>query len=228
MRMVYVPLLVFVSIATMTGANFAALTQNNLKRLLAYSSIAHVGYMLLGLIAGDATSLTADGVKGILIYLLVYTFMNLGAFAVITSLRHRDAIGDEIDDIAGLYSRAPIEAALMLVFLLSLAGIPPLAGFWGKYFIFLSLVESGHYALASLAVLYSVFGLYYYLRIANAMFMRQPLEKEKLSLSPAMGLALFVTAFATLAIGIFPNFMIQTANEVLGLTQVAPVAHLIR
>jgi len=228
LRMVYVPLLVFVSIATMTGANFAALTQNNLKRLLAYSSIAHVGYMLLGLIAGDATSLKADGVKGILIYLLVYTFMNLGAFAVITSLRHRDAIGDEIDDIAGLYSRAPIEAALMLVFLLSLAGIPPLAGFWGKYFIFLSLVESGHYALASLAVLYSVFGLYYYLRIANAMFMRQPLEKEKLSLSPAMGLALFVTAFATLAIGIFPNFMIQTANEVLGLTQVAPVAHLIR
>jgi NADH-quinone oxidoreductase subunit N len=228
LRMAYVPLLVFVSIATMTGANFAALTQNNLKRLLAYSSIAHVGYMLLGLIAGDATSLTADGIKGILIYLLVYTFMNLGAFAVITSLRHRDVIGDEIDDIAGLYSRAPIEATLMLVFLLSLAGIPPLAGFWGKYFIFLSLVESGHYALASLAVLYSVFGLYYYLRIANAIFVRQPLEKEKLPLSPAMGLALFVTAFATLAIGIFPNFMIQTANEVLGLTQIAPVAHLVR
>lgn len=228
LRPVYVPLLVFVSIATMTGANFAALTQNNLKRLLAYSSIAHVGYMLLGLVAGDATSLTADGVKGILIYLLVYTFMNLGAFAVITSLRHRDVIGDEIDDIAGLYTRAPIEAVLMLVFLLSLAGIPPLAGFWGKYFIFLSLIESGHYALASLAVLYSVFGLYYYLRIANAMFMRQPVEKEKLAVSPAMGLALFVTAFATLAIGIFPNWMIQTANEVLGLTQVAPVAHLVR
>jgi len=228
LRMLYVPLLVFVSIATMTGANFAALTQNNLKRLLAYSSIAHVGYMLLGLIAGDTTSLTADGVKGILVYLLVYTFMNLGAFAVITSLRHRDVIGDEIDDIAGLYSRAPIEAVLMLVFLLSLAGIPPLAGFWGKYFIFLSLVESGHYALASLAVLYSVFGLYYYLRIANAMFVRQSLEKERLPLSPAMGLALFVTAFATLAIGIFPDFMIRMTNEVLGLTQVAPVAHLVR
>jgi NADH-quinone oxidoreductase subunit N len=228
LRMVYVPLLVFVSIATMTGANFAALTQNNLKRLLAYSSIAHVGYMLLGLIAGDATSVNPDGIKGILIYLLVYTFMNLGAFAVITSLRHRDVIGDEIDDIAGLYSRAPIEAVLMLVFLLSLAGIPPLAGFWGKYFIFLSLVETGHYALASLAVLYSVFGLYYYLRIANAMFMRQSLEKERLPLSPGMGLALFITAFATLIIGIFPNFMIQIADGVLGLTQAAPVAHLIR
>ena len=128
---------------------------------------------------------------------MVYTFMNLGAFAVITSLRQRNVIGDEIDDIAGLYSRAPVEAVLMLIFLLSLAGIPPLAGFYGKYFIFLSLIESGHYVLASLAVLYSVFGLYYYMRIANAMFMREPLEKERLPLSPAMGLALAVTAFVT-------------------------------
>src|SRR5499425_2485732 len=203
LRTAYVPVLVFVSIATMTGANFAALTQNNLKRLLAYSSIAHVGYMLLGLVAGDSTTLNQDGIKGILVYLLVYTFMNLGAFAVITSLRHREVIGDEIDDIAGLFTRAPIEAVLMLVFLLSLAGIPPLAGFWGKYFIFLSLIESGHYALAALAVLYSVFGLYYYLRIANAMFVREPLEKETLRLSPGMGLALAITALATLVIGIF-------------------------
>jgi NADH-quinone oxidoreductase subunit N len=219
---------VFVSIATMTGANFAALTQNNLKRLLAYSSIAHVGYMLLGMIAGSPDAFNTDGLKGILIYLFVYTFMNLGAFAVITSLRHRKVIGDEIDDIAGLYSRAPIEAVLMLFFLLSLAGIPPLAGFWGKYFIFLSLVETGHYTLAALAVLYSVFGLYYYLRIANAMFMREPVEKEKLSLSPALGLALAVTAFATLAVGIYPDPMIKTVNWVWGLTQVTPVAHLIR
>ena len=92
---------------------------------------------------------------------------------MITSLRHRNVIGDELDDLNGLYSRAPVEAVLMLVFMLSLAGIPPLAGFWGKYFIFLSLIETGHYVLASLAVLYSVFGLYYYLKIANAMFMGQ-------------------------------------------------------
>ena len=91
----------------MTGANLAALTQTNLKRLLAYSSIAHVGYMLLGLVAGWNDSFNPDGIKGILIYLLVYTFMNLGAFAVITSLRHRNVIGDEIDDIAGLYFSAP-------------------------------------------------------------------------------------------------------------------------
>ena len=120
MRSVYVPLLIFVSIITMTGANLAALTQNNLKRLLAYSSIAHVGYMLLGLIALASVDYPApaffDGFKGILLYLLVYTFMNLGAFAVVTSLRQRNVIGDEIDDIAGLFSRAPTEAVLMLIF----------------------------------------------------------------------------------------------------------------
>src|SRR4029077_15588559 len=143
MRPVWVPLLVFVAIATMTGGNLAALTQTNTKRLLAYSSISHVGYMLLGLVAGTTTELSADGLKGILIYLLVYTFMNLGAFGVITALRHRHVIGDELDDINGLYQRPPVEAFLILIFFLSLAGIPPLAGFWGKYFIFLSLIETG-------------------------------------------------------------------------------------
>jgi NADH-quinone oxidoreductase subunit N len=228
MRSVYLPLIIFVSIATMTGANLAALTQNNLKRLLAYSSIAHVGYMLLGLIAGTPENLSATGIKGILIYLLVYTFMNLGAFAVITSLRHRNVIGDEIDDIAGLYQRAPTEAVLMLVFLLSLAGIPPLAGFYGKYFIFYSLIESGHYVLAALGVIYSVFGLYYYLRVANAMFMRQPLEAGKLRMSPMMGLALGLTAFVTIWLGLFPDVIIRTVDRVLGLGPVSSVAQLLR
>jgi NADH-quinone oxidoreductase subunit N len=224
MRPVYVPLFVFVSIATMTGANFAALTQTNTKRLLAYSSIAHVGYMLLGLIAGSPTQLSPDGIKGILIYLLVYTFMNLGAFGVLTSLRHRKVIGDELDDLNGLYSRAPVEAVLMLIFLLSLAGIPPLAGFWGKYFIFLSLIETGHYALASLGVLYSVFGLYYYLKMANAMFMGQPEEKGMLPVSWMMRAALGVTAFATLFIGLMPDRFINLVNWSLIIAQNSPTA----
>jgi NADH-quinone oxidoreductase subunit N len=148
---------------------------------------------------------------------------------VITSLRHRKVIGDELDDLNGLYSRAPIEAVLMLVFLLSLAGIPPLAGFYGKYFIFLSLIESGHYALASLGVLYSVFGLYYYLRMANAMFMGKAAKgEEKLPLSLAMGAALTVTGFATLYIGILPNRFIELANWALGIAQNPDVAKLIR
>jgi NADH-quinone oxidoreductase subunit N len=226
MRPIWLPLLVFVSIATMTGANFAALTQTNTKRLLAYSSIAHVGYMLLGLVAGTASELSVDGVKGILIYLLVYTFMNLGAFGVITSLRHRNVIGDEIDDLNGLYSRAPVEAVLMLIFLLSLAGIPPLAGFWGKYFIFFSLIESGHYALAALGVLYSVFGLYYYLKMANAMFMGQP-EEGKLPVSWSMRTALALTAFATLFIGIMPERFIDLVDWSLGIAQTSPLAKVI-
>ncbi len=232
LRTVYVPLLIFVSILTMTGANLAALTQTNLKRLLAYSSIAHVGYMLLGLVALASVAYPApaffDGFKGILLYLLVYTFMNLGAFGVIASLRQRNVIGDEMDDIAGLYFRAPTEAVLMLIFLLSLAGIPPLAGFYGKYFIFLSLIESGHYILASLAVLYAVFGLYYYMRIANQMFMREALDKTLLPISAGMRLALGVTAFATVYIGIFPEQFIRIVNWSLGIAQTTSVATLIR
>jgi NADH-quinone oxidoreductase subunit N len=232
LRTVYVPLLIFVSVVTMTGANLAALTQSNLKRLLAYSSIAHVGYMLLGLVALASVTYPApaffDGLKGILLYLLVYTFMNLGAFGVIASLRQRNVIGDEMDDIAGLYSRAPTEAVLMLIFLLSLAGIPPLAGFYGKYFIFLSLIESGHYILASLGVLYAVFGLYYYMRIASQMFMREALDKTPLPVSAGMRVALGVTAFATVYIGIFPEQFIRLATWSLGIVQTTPVAGLIR
>lgn len=218
LRSMYVPMLIFVAIATMTVGNFAAITETNLKRLLAYSSIAHVGYMLLGLIASDGQT-NSTGIMAILIYLLVYTFMNLGAFAVITSLRRRNIMGDEIDDIAGLYFKAPTEAILMLVFLLSLAGIPPLAGFWGKYFIFLSLIQTGHYTLAAVAVLYAVIGLYYYMRIANAMLMRQPVESEPVRIRPAMKLALTITAIGTIVIGLFPNFFINTVNWSLGIAQ---------
>ena len=213
---VWMPMIVFVAIVTMTGANLAALTQTNLKRLLAYSSIAHVGYMLLGLVAMSSGQAFNDAFKGILLYLLVYTFMNLGAFAVVTALRHKNVIGDEIDDIAGLYSRAPVEASLMLIFLLSLAGIPPLAGFYGKYYIFLSLIESQHYTLAALGVAYSVFGLYYYLKIANAMFMREPLETERLPVSFGMRVALAITACATVGIGINPEPFIRAVTWSLG------------
>jgi NADH-quinone oxidoreductase subunit N len=225
LHQVYAPFLIFVSIATMTAANLAALTQTNMKRLLAYSSIAHVGYILLGVVAVASVEFPSqagtDGLKGVLLYLMVYTFMNLGAFAVITSLRQRDVIGDEIDDIAGLYYRAPAEAVLMLIFLLSLAGIPPLAGFYGKYFIFLSLIESEHYVLASLAVLYALFGLYYYMKIANAMFMREATDKTRLRISPAMWAALSVTSFATVFIGILPEYFIRAVSWSLGIVQAA-------
>ena len=227
LRSIYIPVIVVIAIATMTGGNFAALTQTNTKRLLAYSSIAHVGYMLLAFVAMGTSQIGSpgflDGFKGILIYLLVYTFMNLGAFAIIASLRHRNVIGDEIDDMAGLYQRAPVEAVLMLLFLLSLAGIPPAAGFLGKYYIFLSLIESGHYGLASLGVLYSLFGLYYYLKIANAMLMRAPIETDRLPVSIGMRCAVGVAALATLVIGVYPEPFIRSVNWSLGIAQTARV-----
>jgi NADH-quinone oxidoreductase subunit N len=211
LRPFYVPMLVFTAILTLTAGNLAAITQSNLKRLLAYSSIAHVGYMLLGLVASDGVT-NRTGIKGILFYLLVYTFMNLGAFAVLTSLRRRNIIGDTIEDIAGLAQKAPQEAVLMLVFLLSLAGIPPFAGFYGKYFIFLALIQTGHYTLATVAVLYAVVALYYYLRVANAMFMGKAISEEPVPSTPAMNLALYVTGAATLVIGVFPNIFILAVD----------------
>jgi len=232
LRAIYTPIIVFVAIATMTGGNLAALTQTNTKRLLAYSSIAHVGYMLLALVAMGTSPFGSpgfvDGMKGILVYLLVYTFMNLGVFAVITSLRQRNVIGDEIDDLAGLYQRAPVEAVLMLLFLLSLAGIPPAAGFLGKYYIFLSLIESQHYWLAAVAVLYALFGLYYYLRIANSMLMRAPIEAGRLPVSIGMRFAVGLTALATIVIGVFPEPFIQTVNWSLGIAQSPHVAAMVR
>jgi NADH-quinone oxidoreductase subunit N len=233
LRELYMPMIVFVALATMTVGNLAAITQSNTKRLLAYSSIAHVGFMLLGLLATTAT-----GVKGILMYLLVYTFMNLGAFGVITSLRRRNIVGDQLDDISGLWFKAPREALLMLVFLLSLAGVPPLAGFYGKYFIFLSLIESGNlastagaagsakmfYVLATVAVLYVAISLYYYLRIANAMFMRPAMDTEPVKSSPGMQLALAVTAIATIGIGVMPEWFIRLTEWSLGLVKTGAVA----
>jgi NADH-quinone oxidoreductase subunit N len=211
LRSLYVPMLVFTALLTLTVGNLAAITQTNLKRLLAYSSIAHVGYMLLGLIASDGVT-NRTGIKGILFYLLVYTFMNLGAFAVLTSLRRRNIIGDTIEDIAGLVQKAPFEAILMLVFLLSLAGVPPLAGFYGKYFIFLGLIETGHYTLATVAVLYSVVAAYYYLKVANAMFIGKAISEDSVPTTPAMNLALYVTAAGTIIIGVLPNVFVQAVN----------------
>jgi len=232
LRSVYTPVIIVVAIATMTGANFAALTQTNTKRLLAYSSIAHVGYMLLAFVAMGTSQIGSsaffDGFKGILIYLLVYTFMNLGAFAVITSLRQRNVIGDELDDMAGLYQRAPVEATLMLLFLLSLAGIPPAAGFLGKYYIFLSLIESQHYVLAALGVLYSLFGLYYYLKIANAMLMRAPMEAGRVPVSFGMRCAVGVAALATIVIGVYPEPFIRSVNWSLNIVQSPHVTAMIK
>jgi len=201
------PILSFVAVATMTVGNLAAINQSNIKRLLAYSSISHAGYMLLGLIAGNDT-----GIKGIAVYVMVYTFMNLGAFLVLVALRRKGIIGEDMDDIAGLMQKSPGYALLMLIFLLSLAGIPPTAGFLGKYYIFLSLIETHHYALAVIGTLYVAVAIYYYFRIVRSIFVRDLTEQAPLSTSLGLRVALGITGVLTLAIGIYPEPFLKLAG----------------
>jgi len=200
-----------VAVATMTLGNLAAITQTNIKRFFAYSTISHVGFLLLGIVAtADANP---NGLLAVVIYLLVYAFMNLGAFAVIILLHRRQLIGEEIDDLAGLMGRAPGPAIAMLIFLLSLAGIPPTAGFIGKYWIFLSLIQTRHYVLAVLAVAFTVVALYYYFRLVVAMFMKTTAERTPLAISPGISVALGVTLGMTLLVGIYPEPFIVLARE---------------
>ena len=201
------PILSFIAVATMTVGNLAAINQSNIKRLLAYSSISHAGYMLLGLIAGNAT-----GIKGIAVYVMVYTFMNLGAFLVLVALRRKGIIGEDMDDIAGLMQKSPGYALLMLLFLLSLAGIPPTAGFLGKYYIFLSLIETHHYTLAVIGTLYVAVAIYYYFRIVRSMFTRDLTEQAPLSTSFGLRVALAVTGILTLGIGLYPEPFLRLAG----------------
>jgi NADH-quinone oxidoreductase subunit N len=206
-REAWEPILAFVAVATMTVGNLAAINQSNLKRLLAYSSISHAGYMLLGLIAGNAT-----GIKGIAVYVLVYTFMNLGAFIVLVALRRKGIVGEDMDDIAGLVYKSPGYAWLMLLFLLSLAGIPPTAGFLGKYYIFLSLIETQHYTLAVIATLYVAVAIYYYFRIVRSMFVRDLTEQAPLSTSFGLRVALAVSGILTLGIMFYPEPFLRLAE----------------
>jgi NADH-quinone oxidoreductase subunit N len=206
-REAWEPLLSIVAVATLTLGNLAAINQTNIKRLLAYSSISHAGYMLLGLIAGNDT-----GINGIMVYVMVYTFMNLGAFLVIIALRRQNIIGEDLDDIAGLMQKSPMHAVLMLIFLLSLAGLPPTAGFLGKYYIFLALIQTRHFALAVVATLYVAVAIYYYFKIVRSMFNREMTEKAPLASSVGLRVALAVSGLLTLAIGVYPEPFIRLAQ----------------
>jgi NADH-quinone oxidoreductase subunit N len=214
----WIYLIAGIAVASLTWGNLAALTQTNVKRLLAYSSISHVGYILLGLLAWNEStgSLAKTASTGIAYYLLSYIFMTAGAFAVIIVLRQKGLIGDELEDLNGLYQRSPAAAVLLLIFMLSLAGIPPTAGFMGKYFIFLSLIESHHPVLAVFAVLYIVPALYYYFRIVVHAWLKQPGEAPRPSMTSAQAVALGVAVFVTLAAGLYPEPFTRLAQYAFG------------
>ena len=189
-----------VSAATMVVGNVAALLQTNVKRMLAYSSIAHAGYALMGVLGFR----TEFGLWGILVYLLAYTFMNFGVFALVVFLETRGYAAESVSDFNGLARRNMTAAVVMLVFLLSLAGIPPTAGFIGKYYLFTSAMKAGYAWLAVIAVLMSALSLFYYFRIAAAMFFSEG-EGAKLQTSFALTAAVAICAAGTLAIGVAPE-----------------------
>jgi NADH-quinone oxidoreductase subunit N len=186
--------------STMTVGNVVALAQSNLKRMLAYSSVAHVGYMLVGLVAGGPS-----GTGAVLFYLLAYSFTTVGTFGVITLCRRAGEEAVEVRDYAGLARRHPLLAFVLAMFLLSLVGIPPLAGFVGKFYLFGAAVQAGFVWLAVIAVLNSAIAAYYYLRVIVAMYMQEP-DAEGAALAPSLagGLALAIALLAVVLLGVVP------------------------
>jgi NADH-quinone oxidoreductase subunit N len=198
------------AILTMTVGNVAALTQSNIKRMLAYSSIAHAGYLLIAIVA--ATRVPQIGVKAALIYLVIYAFMQFGAFGVVTLLRRHDVIGEELKDMSGLFQRSPLAGIAMLLFMLSLGGIPPTAGFMGKFWLFSAAIDGGYYWLAVIGVLNSAVSLYYYLRVVVFMWFKGEPSGSELVISPAMAIFLTITIVGTIAIGVYPRPLFDLAD----------------
>jgi NADH-quinone oxidoreductase subunit N len=205
----WIMLIWVLAVMTMTVGNIIALVQNNIKRMLAYSSIAHAGYMLVGFVAGSS--------DGILFYMLAYTLMNIGAFAIITYLSGR---GDErvtLSDYAGIGYRHPIAAVALSLFLFSLAGIPPTAGFMGKFYIFSAAIQAGYLWLAIIGVLNSVVSVYYYLKVTVAMYMKAPeeaaVEAAAPAVSPTLAAAVAISVYGVFQMGIFPSLFITLAQQ---------------
>lgn len=224
MRVDWAPLLGLVAAITIMVGNWAAVTQENSKRLLAYSSISNAGYLLLGLVAGNVY-----GYMGLLIYLLVYTLMNMGAFGIIISLRRRGIIGDNVDDMTGLAQKAPGMAAMMAIFMLSLGGLPMTGGFIGKYFLFGGLLQRGqadgknwYYWLAIWAIINTVVSFYYYVRFIKVMYLGDRVaDSQPLELSPALRTALIASVAGIIFIGVYPQPVINLAQKL-----IAPLAAL--
>jgi NADH-quinone oxidoreductase subunit N len=225
MHVDWAPLLALVAAVTIMVGNWAAVTQTNAKRLLAYSSVSNAGYLLLGVIAANRY-----GYTGLVVYLVVYTFMNIGAFGVLIALRRHGVLGDEVDDLTGLGQKAPGLALMMAIFMLSLGGLPVTGGFIGKWFLFGGIIQRGaaegknwYYWLAAWAAFNTVVSFYYYVRFIRAMYIGdREADARPLSLSAPLKAALVVCAVAVILIGIYPQPFIKAAES--AVTAVLPAA----
>ena len=204
---IWVVVVAVIAVLTMALGSFVALVQTNIKRMLAYSSIAHAGFVLLGLVAGGP-----DGVASVMLYLLIYVFMNLGIFAIIIMMRSGNVSGEAIEDYAGFAKSHRGLALLMLIFLFSLASIPPTAGFFAKFYILVALVEQGYVGLAVIAVLLSAVAAFFYIRIVMLMYMKEEAQPFDLALTPSLRLAIAITAAGTVGIGLLPSWFLDLAQ----------------
>jgi NADH-quinone oxidoreductase subunit N len=200
-------IVVFISIASMMLGAFAAINQRNIKRLMAYSSIGHVGYALIGLAVG-----TEEGIRGILIYMAIYLFMTMGAFACILCMRRGERMVEGIDDLAGLSKTHPMVAFALAVFMFSMAGIPPLAGFFGKLYIFLAAMQAELYTLAVLGVLSSVVGGFYYIRIVKLMYFDDVVEPLDKPIGKDISLVLLATGLVVGLFFLYPSVILGNAS----------------
>jgi NADH-quinone oxidoreductase subunit N len=199
-------IITFLAIASMALGSLAAIGQTNIKRLMAYSSIGHMGYALVGLAAG-----TTEGVQGVIIYLAIYLAMTLGTFACILAMRRHGRMVEDIDQLSGLSSTSPLMAFLLAMLLFSLAGIPPLAGFFAKFYVFLAAIHAGLYALAVIGVLLSVVGAYYYLRIVKIMYFDAPAERFEPMDTP-LAVVLGITGLFILLYFVYPAPLVAFAG----------------
>ena len=200
-------IIIAISIMSMALGAFAAIGQKNIKRLMAYSSIAHVGYALVGLATGSA-----DGVRGVIVYMSIYMMMTLGTFACILAMRRKDRMIEQIDDLAGLSKSNPLMALALLIFMFSMAGIPPLAGFFGKLYVFLAAIESGLIGLAVIGVLTSVVGAFYYIRIVKVMYFDEAAEPFDRPVGRELMLVLAATAIFTMFFFAYPAPLVAGAE----------------
>jgi len=200
-------IIIFVSIASMLLGAFAAIGQSNIKRLMAYSSIGHVGYALVGLAAG-----TAAGVQGVIIYMAIYLMMSVGAFGCILAMRRQDRMVEGIDDLAGLSRTNPLLAFAFGIFMFAMAGIPPLAGFFGKYFVFLAAIDAGLYGLAVIGLLSSVVAAFYYMRIVKVMYFDEPADPFDRPIGRELSTIVAATALFTLLFFAWPTELLRAAR----------------
>jgi len=197
------------AVLTMTIGNITALYQQNIKRMLAYSSIAHAGYILVGFTAGNAV-----GTAGILFYMLSYAFMNIGAFAIIILVGKKGEENNNVSDYAGFGYRHPLLGIAMCIFLFSLAGIPPAAGFIGKFYLFSGAIQAGYIWLAIIGVLNSAASVYYYLRVMVFMYFKDPTEEfEWVKLTPAFAICLLIAVIGVLVPGTLPGLFLELAQK---------------